>query len=80
MVGFEDLLSTAFENRILGFDETAARRYGDVMANRKDIGRPLSLFDGQIIAIAQTNACAVATRNIRDFEYCGLTLFNPFDS
>ncbi len=79
-IGFEDLLSTAFESRILGFDEAAARRYGDVMVNRKENGRPLSLFDGQIIAIAQTNACAIATRNIRDFEYCGLTLINPFDS
>ena len=78
--GFETLLSAAFENRILDFDEAAARRYGDVMGNRKDMGRPLDCLDGQIAAIARANSCAVATRNIRDFEYCGLTIVNPFDT
>ena len=78
--GFEALLTAAFENRILDFDEAAARRYGDVMGSRKEMGRPLGSLDGQIIAIARANTCAVATRNIRDFEYCGLTIINPFDT
>ena len=78
--GFETLLKVAFEYRILDFDGTAARRYGDIMASRKEMGRPLSSLDGQIIAIARTNTCAVATRNIRDFEDCGLTIINPFDT
>ena len=78
--GFEALLTVAFENRILDFDAAAARRYGDIMAKRKEMGRPLASLDGQIIAIAQANACAVATRNVRDFEYCGLTIINPFDT
>ena len=78
--GFEALLTVAFEDRILDFDEAAARRYGDVMGNRKEMGRPLAILDGQIIAIAKANAYAVATRNIRDFEYCGLTIINPFNT
>ncbi len=77
---FEALLVAAFENRILGFDETAARQYGETMSNHKEMGRPLSCLDGQIIAIARTNACAIATRNVRDFECCGLTIINPFDA
>ena len=77
--GFEALLTVAFEHRILNFDEAAARRYGDLMGKRKEMGRPLAILDGQIIAIAQAKACTVATRNIRDFEYCGLTIINPFD-
>lgn len=76
---FEKLLAAAFENRILNFDEAAARQYGEIMSNHKEMGRPLSCLDGQIIAIARTNACAVATRNVRDFECCGLTVINPFD-
>jgi predicted nucleic acid-binding protein len=77
--GFEALLTVAFEHRILDFDAAAARRYGDLMSKRKEMDRPLASLDGQIIAIAQANACAVATRNVRDFEYCGLAIINPFD-
>jgi predicted nucleic acid-binding protein len=42
-------------------------------------GRPMSLPDGQIAAIAQTNHMALATRNITDFEACGIQLINPFE-
>ena len=77
---FEALLAAAFENRILNFDEAAARQYGNIMGGHKEIERPLSSLDGQIIAIAQVNTCAVATRNFRDFECCGLTIINPFDT
>jgi hypothetical protein len=38
----------------------------------------MSAFDGQIAAIAAVNGCAVATRNVKDFEACGLELINPF--
>jgi hypothetical protein len=34
--------------------------------------------DGQIAAIARSNQMAVATRNLRDFEECGLELLDPF--
>lgn len=76
--GFNALIENAFKNRILNFDEGAAYQYGEVMGKRKEIGRPLDCLDGQIIAIAKANNCAVATRNTRDFEHCGLTLINPF--
>ena len=75
---FENFVEVAFKHRILSFDEAAARTYGDVMGYRKEIGRPLGIPDGQIAAIARTNNCVVATRNIRDFEECGLDLINPF--
>lgn len=78
--GFGALLANAFENRILDFDEAAARRYGDIMGSHKEMGRPLASLDGQIASIARANGCAVATRNIRDFECCGLTIINPFDA
>ncbi len=76
--GFERVVEEAFTGRILDFDEKAARRYGDVMARRRKIGRPLSILDGQIAAIARANNCAVATRNGRDFVECGLEVIDPF--
>ena len=35
--------------------------------------------DAQIAAIARVHDFAIATRNIKDFENCGLRLINPFD-
>jgi len=77
--GFERLLSEAFAGRILPFDEAAARRYGEVMGRRKELGRPLAILDGQIASIAWSQGFAVATRNVRDFVDCGVEVLNPFE-
>jgi predicted nucleic acid-binding protein len=75
---FEQFIFQAFRQRILVFDETAARSYGEVMGHRKELGRPMSVPDGQIAAIARSRGFAIATRNTSDFEECGVDLFNPF--
>ncbi|MGE0664999.1 MAG: type II toxin-antitoxin system VapC family toxin [Sphingomonadales bacterium] len=77
---FELFLREAFPNRVMGFDEHAARAYGDILGARRDMGRPMNIPDGQIAAIAQVNGLVLATRNVRDFENIGLELINPFDS
>ena len=38
----------------------------------------MSSLDGQVAAIARSRDLAVATRNLRDFEECGVELVNPF--
>ena len=75
---FEQFVTTAFEQRILSFDEDAARVYGEVLGYRREIGRPISSLDGQIAAIARSRGFSVATRNIKDFEDCQVDLINPF--
>jgi len=77
---FERFLAQAFRSRILVFDEAAARIYGEVRATRRALGRPMSAFDGQIAAIAKAHGGALATRNVKDFEACGLELINPFEA
>ena len=77
--GFERVVAEAFSGRILGFDEEAALHYGKVMGRRKAIGRPIGVMDGQIAAIARSNRFAVATRNVRDFDQCGIAVVNPFE-
>ena len=76
---FERFIESGFESRILEFDIAAARRYGEIMGHRRAIGLPMSVPDGQIAAIARVHRFAVATRNIRDFDNCGLSLINPFE-
>lgn len=77
---FERFVSLAFVRRVLAFDESSARVYDDIMGLRREIGRPMSVPDGQIAAIARTNRLRLATRNTRDFEDCGVELIDPFVS
>lgn len=76
---FDEFIELGFEHRVLPFDHDAARAYAVLMARRRAIGRPMSIPDGQIAAIARASRFAVATRNVRDFEECGLEIVNPFD-
>jgi len=61
---FEGFVTRAFEHRVLTSDEAAARTYGDVMAFRQKLGRPMSVPDGQLAAIARVHGFTVATRNV----------------
>ena len=76
---FERFIVLAFSHRVLVYDETAARLYGEIMGHRKELGRPMSVPDGQIAAIARSKGFMLATRNISDFEECGIELVNPFE-
>jgi hypothetical protein len=76
---FDRFLARGFAHRVLAFDEDAARLYGRLMAHRRSIGRPMSILDGQIAAIARAQRFAVATRNVTDFEECSLEIVNPFE-
>ncbi len=72
-------IDQAFGDRILVFDRESATEYGRVMAGRRKLGRPLSAPDGQIAAITRRQQFQLATRNVKDFEACGLGLINPFE-
>jgi len=73
-------LAKAFENRILPFDGEAAKLYAVIGAHRRRIGRPIDDFDCQIAAIARTKGAALATRNVRDFDECGITIIDPWQA
>lgn len=77
---FAQLLVDAFDGRVLPFDLISAQVYGSIRAKRKSIGRPISSQDAQIAAIARSLGFAVATRNVKDFQGCGVELLNPFDA
>jgi len=76
---FERFVKLAFGQRVLNYDDAAARIYGELMGERKELGFPMSVPDGQIAAIARCNHTAVATRNIPDFQHCGIEVINPFE-
>ena len=74
----DGMLREDFAARILPFDRAAAGAYARIAAGRRGIGRPISPFDCQIAAICQVRQMALATRNARDFEACGIVLIDPW--
>ncbi len=74
----EGLLDEDFRDRILPFDRAAACAYATIAAARRAAGRPISLPDGQIAAIARARQAAIATRNTADFAGCGLAVIDPW--
>ena len=72
------MLREDFRDRILPFDSPAAVEYARIGAHRRAAGRPISQLDCQTAAIASVHGAAVATRNIGDFEACGLELIDPW--
>lgn len=77
--GAERLFAFVFDSRILPFDEPAAQRFSQIAADRRKRGRPISELDAQIAAIASVHGAVLATRNVADFEHCGVRLVNPWE-
>ncbi len=74
----EQILAT-YTDRVLPYDESAARIYAKNRESRRASGQPLSLEDGMIASICLHRGAALATRNLKDFEGLGLRLVNPWD-
>ena len=72
------MIQQDFAGRVLPFDSAAARTYAAIVASRRSAGRPIMDADCQIAAIARARGAAVATRNTRDFELCGIAVVDPW--
>ena len=66
--------------RVFGFEGDAARVFSRIAANRRALGKPISHADAQIAAIAQVRGAKLATRNVADFEDCGLDVVDPWNN
>jgi len=76
----QDMLAEDFSGRILPFDSAAAVDFAEIAADRRQTGRPISQADAQIAAIARSRGAALATRNVADFEGCGVEVINPWNA
>lgn len=65
-------------NRLLDFDASAADAYAEIAADRRALGRPISQSDAMIAGITRSRGAALATRNVADFEHCGIEVINPW--
>jgi toxin FitB len=67
-----------FEGRVLVFDTAAAEAYAEIFAVRRRAGRPVATLDLMIAAIARCHGASVVTRNVADFDGCGIAVVNPW--
>ena len=64
---------------VIAFSDEDVLHYAPISAYRRRIGRPIRELDGQIAAITKSRGFAVATRNVRDFQHCGIQVINPWE-
>ena len=71
------LISDTFADRIYTFDRLAVPYFATMGALRKNNGRSIEAADLMTAAIAASRGFSVCTRNVADFEFCGVALLNP---
>ena len=76
----EAMFAQDLADRVFGFEGDAARVFSRIAANRRALGKPISHADAQIAAIAQVRGAKLATRNVADFEDCGLDVVDPWNN
>ena len=76
----EAMFGEDFRGRVLPFGSKEAQPYARIAAERRRAGRPISNFDAQIAAIARSAGAAIATRNVTDYDACGVEVINPWDA
>ena len=80
IAAIDAVIDEDFADRFLPFDSEAAKAYAVIAAARRAAGRPIADADCQIAAIALGLGAMVATRNVKDFEGCGVPVINPWDA
>lgn len=75
---FGTFMRQGFRDRVVVFDSACASAYAKARAERERAGRPGSLTDLLIAGMALAHGASLATRNVVDFDGCGLTILDPW--
>ena len=79
-LAIDAMIDQDFQGRVLPFDSLAAKAYAEIAAQRRASGRPIAEADCQIAAIARATDAPIATRNVKDFDGCGVRVINPWNA
>ncbi len=74
-----DRLVARFGERILPLDTQTLLHWGTLTASLENSGHPLPVMDGLIAATAMQHNLIIATRNVVDFQPCGVPIINPWE-
>ena len=75
----EKMFGEVFGDRILTFEDRAARAFSQIASSRRRQGKAIAEVDAQIAAITRVHGATLATRNPFVFEGCGVRLVNPWE-
>jgi toxin FitB len=75
---FENWLNQIVQQRILPYDEQAARAAAALAAERKRTGRTTDLRDTMIAGIVLASHATLATRNVKHFDDIAKSVVNPW--
>lgn len=67
-----------FHGRILGVDETVAKKWGQIVGIGRSKGICIPSNDALIAATALTHNLVVVTENSKDFIHSSVSFFNPY--
>lgn len=73
----EHELPAWFEGRVLPVDLAVAERWGRLLA---EVGSSVPTIDSLLVATALHYELRLVTRNVRDFDYPGLEVINPWQN
>jgi predicted nucleic acid-binding protein len=71
---FSETILIGFAGRVLAFDLVAASHWAALRAVHPNA----SVVDSQIAATAIAHGFTLVTRNVKDFAFAGLSVFNPW--
>jgi toxin FitB len=74
-----DFFGRCPESNLLDFQSGEAALFATIATRRRIIGRPMMEMDALIAATAAARGLTVVTRNVRDFEDCGVALLDPWN-
>jgi hypothetical protein len=72
---FDEELRPSLADRVVQFSESVAMRWAALRTER----RTAPVLDSQIAASALEHSLTLVTRNVRDFAFAGLNVFNPWE-
>jgi predicted nucleic acid-binding protein len=73
-VWYDTVLRPSFHDRVIVFDENCATTWATMRVREPNT----KFVDSQIAATALTHGMTLVTRNVRDFSFPGLAVFNPW--
>lgn len=76
----EERIIPLFANRILSFDENAAKVYAHIRSNARTAGKAIAATDGYIAAIAAAHGFRIATRDVAPFKAAKVPVINPWNT
>ena len=79
LVWMNNGLIERFDKRILPLDTATLFLWGALAARMEKSGQPMPVMDSLIAATALQNHLIIVTRNVADFQPCGVHVINPWE-